>query len=147
MSDAARALIAAEIGGELDLTPRTAVLKLRHAGAFLELPASPVTSVQEIKVGEGVLGPTEYGFNRFGVEKLDTWWPAGVRITVSYQTGWAEGQAPPDIAKAEVMIDAWLETEPETAVKSFSTGGLSVSREVVDLPPMAKSLLRKWVRP
>ena len=147
MSEAARALIAAEIGGDLALTEHLAKVRLRNPNAFIELADHPVTSVQEVRVGDAVVDLGEYGFNRFGLERLATWWPANVRITVSYKTGWTPGEEPLDIKQAEAMIDTWLETEPETAVKSFSTGGLSVSREVVDMPAPARALLRKWVRP
>ena len=137
MSDAARALIAAEIGGDLTLTEHLAKVKLRHPNAFIELADHPVTMVQEVRVGDAVVDVGEYGFNRFGVERLATWWPANVPITVSYKTGWTPGEEPLDIKQALAMTDAWLGTNPETGITEVRAGDDVVRRGVTrqDLPP------------
>ena len=148
MSERARQLVAAAIRGDLDVCHVESVVRLRFAASFLELPRSPVTSVESVSVGPVTVQASEYEVTRFGLQKADGWWPTDCPIRVSYTTGWADGEEPITIKQALEMTESWLLTEPESGVRSYSEGGVSVSRDAVDgIPKLARDLITTWVRP
>ena len=150
MSDMARALVAAEIGGDLVLTSYVgAKVRLRFAQPFLELPASPVTSVQCVRVGPVVIDATEYDVHRFGIQKADGWWPTGVVITVDFQTGWALDEEPQAFKQALQLTDSHLATSPETGIVEVRIGDQTVKRVASNgsIPVQAAGLVRAWRKP
>jgi hypothetical protein len=144
----ARALLAAEIRGDIDLTARDAVVRLRFPSERLVLPHSPVTAVQAVWVGDTEL--TEgFSFTNFALVRAPgQLWPAGVDITVDYSTGWLEGEEPVKIQAALGMVTRYLATDPASGISQVKVGDNSVTRDTsVLIPPLAKILVAEWVRP
>ena len=143
-------MVAAEMNGDLSLTVYESVkVKLRTSAPFIELPVTPVTSVQRVKLGDSVLEPTEYEVHCFGIQKADGWWPAHCTITIDYMTGWATGQEPNEIKQALILTDKYLATDPESGITEVRMGDQTVKRVAPDarIPNVASSLVRKWTKP
>jgi hypothetical protein len=144
----ARALIAAEIGGDVELTARDAVVRLRFPSERLVLPHSPVTSVQAVWVGDTELLEGYTVTNFALVRAAGQTWPAGIDITVDYTTGWLEGEEPVKIQAALQMVMRYLATDPASGISQVKMGDNSVTRDTsVLIPPLAKILVAEWVRP
>ena len=150
MSDMARALVAAEIRGDLTRTSYVgARVRLRFAQPFLELPAGPVTSVERVMVGPLLVAEAEYDVLRFGIQKADGWWPTGCVITVDFTTGWVLDEEPQPLKQALQLTDAWLETNPETGIVEVKIGDQTVKRALPssNIPSAAADLVRTWRKP
>ena len=151
MSDLARALISAEIKGELNKAVHEDERHLlNRSSPVLELRHGPASSVQSVTVSGDLLDADEYRLTPFGLERQGGYlWPAGATIFVSYTTGWDLGGEPLRIKQALTLTEQWLESDPHLGVTEYRGGDESVKRQLPagQVPDTAAKLVAPWRRP
>ena len=160
--DAAKALIAELIRGDVDETTYTSeLIRLPTSRVKLFPKHSPITSITTLIEGSTTLTSTDYEFDLFGITRLGSGkaWPSGTDITITYITGWATGTAPIAIMKAcdiladvnsTVLSDADGSQIVEEAIGHARTKYATVGGEgsaTAAIPSTVSLLLANYIRP
>lgn len=144
-SERARALVSAELRGDITFAAHEDSYVLSRRAQLLELDHHPVTKVTLVKVAGQSYAASSHRVTPFGIERRGLWWPENTLIEVNYQTGWAAGEEPAEIRQALELIDEWLATDPAQGLASVEMGNVKVSRGLTLYGIVPDVLVKKLV--